>query len=84
MPSRKTAISIDEELFSKADSLARDLGVSRSQLYAKALDSFMRQRDNLQLLAEIDEAYSTPETPAERKKRALTKSYTRKLSEGEW
>ena len=84
MPSRKTAISIDEELFSKADSLARDLGVSRSRLYAKALDSFMRQRDNLQLLAEIDEAYSTPETPAERKKRALTKSYTRKLSEGEW
>ena len=84
MATRKTAISIDEELFSRADSLAGDLGVSRSQLYARALESFMSRRDNLQLLAEIDDAYSAPETPAERKKRALTRSYARKLSEGEW
>ncbi|HEY5526737.1 MAG TPA: hypothetical protein VIK02_04065 [Candidatus Anoxymicrobiaceae bacterium] len=84
MPTRKTSISIDEDLFSKADALAREFGVSRSQLYAKALESFMSQRDNLQLLAEIDEAYSTPETPAERKKRALTKTYSRRLSDGEW
>jgi len=84
MSTRKTAISIDEELFSKADSLARDLGVSRSQLYARALESFMRQREDLVLLAEIDEAYFTPEAPAERKKRVHTKSYMRKLAEGEW
>lgn len=84
MSTRKTAISIDEDLFSKADSLARDLGVSRSRLYAKALESFMSQRENLQLLAEIDEAYSSPETPAELKRRAQTKSYMKKLWEDEW
>jgi len=81
---KKTAISIDEELFSKADSLARELGVSRSRLYARALESFIGRREDAELLAEIDEAYSTAETPAERKKRALTKSYRRKLAEGEW
>lgn len=84
MATRKTAISIDEELFSRADSLARDLRVSRSQLYARALESFLRRREDVEFLAEIDEAYSTPETPAERKKRTLTRSYMRKLVEGEW
>jgi metal-responsive CopG/Arc/MetJ family transcriptional regulator len=81
---KKTAISIDEELFSKADSLARDLGVSRSRLYARALESFLREREDTELLAEIDEAYSISETPAERKKRDLTKSYRRMLAEGDW
>ena len=84
MPTRKTAVSIDEDLFSRADSLARDLGVSRSQLYARALRSFMSQRENLQLLAEIDEAYSSPETPTERKRRANTKTYMKRLWEDEW
>ena len=84
MTTRKTAISIDEELFSKADSLARDLGVSRSQLYARALESSLRQREDVELLAEIDKAFSAPETAAERKKRALTKSYMSRLAEGEW
>ncbi len=84
MATRKTAVSIDEELFSRADSLARDLGVTRSGLYARALEAFIVQKENAELLAEINEAYSAAETPAERKKRALTKSYRRKLAEGEW
>ena len=81
---KKTAISIDEELFSKADSLARELGVSRSKLYARALESFMKEKEDLELLAEINKAYSTPETPAERRQRDLNKSYMRTLAEGEW
>ena len=84
MPTRKTAVSIDEELFSRADSLAHDMGISRSGLYAKALESFMGQKENLQLLAEIDEAYSSPETPAERRRRAQTTSYRKRLTEDDW
>lgn len=84
MATRKTAVSIEEELFARADLLARDLGVSRSRLYARALESFIRRREDAELLAEIDEAYSTPDTPAERRKRQLTKSYRGKLAEGEW
>jgi metal-responsive CopG/Arc/MetJ family transcriptional regulator len=84
MSSRKTAISIDQELFSKADDLARDMGVSRSQLFARALEAYLRQCEDVDLLAEINEAYSKPETPAERKRRTLTRSYMRDLAEGEW
>ena len=44
----------------------------------------MKEKEDLELLAEINKAYSTPETPAERKQRALNKSYRRTLAEGEW
>ncbi|HEY5527705.1 MAG TPA: hypothetical protein VIK02_08995 [Candidatus Anoxymicrobiaceae bacterium] len=84
MASRKTAVSIDEELFAKADAFAHDIGVSRSQLFARALESFMREQEDVALLAEINEAYSTPETPAERKRRKLTRNYMRNVAEGEW
>ena len=84
MTTKKTAISIDEDLFARADSLARELGLSRSKLYARALESFIKEREDLEILAEINEAYETPETPAESKKRKLTKAYMRMLSEGEW
>lgn len=84
MATRKTAISIDEELFEKADALARDLGVSRSTLYTQALEFFIRGKEDVELLAELDEAYSAPVTRAERRKRALTKDYMRMLAEGEW
>lgn len=42
----KTAVSLPDELFEAADTLARRLRVSRSQLYASALESFVqRHRD---------------------------------------
>lgn len=42
----KTAVSLPDELFEAADTLARRLRVSRSQLYASALEAFVqRYRD---------------------------------------
>jgi metal-responsive CopG/Arc/MetJ family transcriptional regulator len=84
LASKKTAISIDEELFRKADLLARELGVSRSQLYSSAIESLLREKEDIELISEINKAYSTPDTPTESKKRALTKDYMKKLAEGEW
>lgn len=84
MTTRKTAVSIDEELFARADLLARDMGVTRSGLYSRALEQYLRQKEDAALLVEIDEAYSNPDTPAERRKRSLTKSYRARLAEGEW
>ena len=37
----KTAISLPDELFEEAESLASRLGMSRSGLYAAALEDFM-------------------------------------------
>ncbi len=40
----KTAISIPDPLFEAADRLAAALGVSRSELYAKAVQNFVQRR----------------------------------------
>jgi metal-responsive CopG/Arc/MetJ family transcriptional regulator len=39
----KTAISIPDDLFEAADQLAKGIGVSRSQLYTRAVESFVRE-----------------------------------------
>ena len=40
----KTAISIPDEIFKKAERLARRLGISRSQLYAHAIEDYVKRR----------------------------------------
>ncbi len=39
----KTAISIPDDLFEAADQLAKGIGVSRSQLYTRAVENFVRE-----------------------------------------
>jgi predicted DNA-binding protein len=41
----KTAVSIPDELFRRADLFARRLGKSRSQLYQEALAEYLLRRD---------------------------------------
>jgi predicted transcriptional regulator len=43
--SMKTAISIPDELFLRADELASRLGKSRSELYREALADYVERRD---------------------------------------
>ena len=40
----KTAISIPDEIFKRAERLARRLGISRSQLYAHAVEDYVKKR----------------------------------------
>lgn len=37
----KTAISIPDQIFGEAEALAKKLGVSRSELYVRAIDRFL-------------------------------------------
>jgi predicted transcriptional regulator len=41
----KTAVSIPDDLFRRADELASQLGKSRSQLYREALADYISRRD---------------------------------------
>jgi predicted transcriptional regulator len=41
----KTAVSIPDELFEKADALARRLGKSRSEVYREALADYVARRE---------------------------------------
>ena len=52
----KTAVSIPDELFRKADELARQLGKSRSQVYREALAEYLLRRDPEAITRAMDEA----------------------------
>ena len=52
----KTAISIPDELFSKAEEMARKTGKSRSQLYQEALSEYLLRRDPGAVTQAMDEA----------------------------
>lgn len=50
----KTAISIPDELFKAGERLAESLGVSRSELYQRALAYFMEDQNDAAVTDAID------------------------------
>jgi predicted transcriptional regulator len=54
----KTAISLDESLFQKAEEWAEKLGFSRSQLFAKAVAEYIREREDEDLVRRLNEAHA--------------------------
>jgi hypothetical protein len=52
----KTAISIADETFERAERRARELGVSRSQLYSTAVKDWLDSHDAQRITGQIDEA----------------------------
>lgn len=65
----KTAISIEESLFREVESLAENMKVSGSKLFATAVSEFISKHKNQQLLAEINAAYD--DTPDYQEKNEL-------------
>jgi metal-responsive CopG/Arc/MetJ family transcriptional regulator len=55
----KTAVSIPDPVFKSAEKLAARLGVSRSQLYARALASLVEQHSEDVITAKLNEVYSS-------------------------
>ena len=56
--SMKTAISIPDDLFDSADRLAEELGVSRSELYARAVEEYVAKARGADLTAKLNEVYA--------------------------
>ena len=56
--SMKTAISIPDELFEAADALAEELGVSRSELYARAVEEYVAKLRAADLTAKLNQVYA--------------------------
>ena len=80
----KTAISLDRSLFEQVEILARKMKVSRSRLFAMALEDFLRRCESEQLLQEINAAYQDGPDEAEQIRRRSMHRLHRKLVEGEW
>lgn len=54
----KTAISLPDSVFEEAEVLAQQLGLSRSELYAKALQAYLKRYNRNQILLKLNQVYS--------------------------
>jgi metal-responsive CopG/Arc/MetJ family transcriptional regulator len=59
----KTAISLPDHTFRRADLVARRLGISRSELYVRALDAYLGPPTEEELTRQFDAVYGLG-TPA--------------------
>ena len=53
----KTAISIPDPIFKTADRLARRLGISRSELYVRAISSYVEKHKNENVAELLNDVY---------------------------
>lgn len=83
MSSVKTAISLEEPLFEQVEGAARELKISRSRLFALAIEDFLHKHESRKLLAAIN-ASIEPSEPQERAIRQALKQRQRSRMTGEW
>jgi metal-responsive CopG/Arc/MetJ family transcriptional regulator len=84
MPTVKTAISLPEPLFHRAETVAHELQISRSQLVAKALAEFVKRYERQAMIEAINQAYEAdPPTTEERELLQGIRAKQRKLLEPE-
>ena len=77
----KTAISIPDDVFKSADSLAKEIGVSRSELYAIAVAEYLAKHRDRDVTERLDAVYADePSGLAPELRRAQGES----LERGEW
>ncbi|WNZ25550.1 hypothetical protein HJG54_23675 [Leptolyngbya sp. NK1-12] len=54
----KTAISLPDSVFEQAEILAQQLGLSRSELYTKALQAYLKKYNRDQILLKLNQVYA--------------------------
>ncbi|WP_299491759.1 hypothetical protein [Acaryochloris sp. IP29b_bin.137] len=54
----KTAISLPDSVFDQAEALAQQLGLSRSELYTKALQVYLQRYNREQTLLKLNQVYA--------------------------
>jgi predicted transcriptional regulator len=57
----KTAISVPDPVFEAADDLAKQLGMSRSQLYTTAVSQFLEAHQDEAITQALNEVYAEAE-----------------------
>ena len=82
----KTAISLDKSLYTQLEELAQQMSIPRSQLFAIALQEFIKRHQNRHLLEQINQAYSDPPDVTEQANLTHMKHKQRQRmeAEGRW
>jgi metal-responsive CopG/Arc/MetJ family transcriptional regulator len=63
MPTVKTAISIDRDLFEEIERISSEIHVPRSRLFSQAVENFVKQKENILLLKKLNDVYAKHPTP---------------------
>jgi metal-responsive CopG/Arc/MetJ family transcriptional regulator len=66
----KTAISVEDELLQEADRTAKTMGVSRSRLFSLAIQDFLRERQQREVLEQLNQVYNGQPDPLAAKMKA--------------
>lgn len=77
----KTAISLPDELFSAADALASQLGVSRGELYATAVAEYLAKHSASDVTARLNALYATESSALDP---AFQRAQSRSIGPVEW
>jgi metal-responsive CopG/Arc/MetJ family transcriptional regulator len=77
----KTAVSLPDELFQKAEAVARRLRVSRSQLYTRAIADYLKVQQGSAITERLNQVYS--QNPAKIDP-ALHRAQFRSLNKDSW
>jgi metal-responsive CopG/Arc/MetJ family transcriptional regulator len=77
----KTAISLPDQLFRLAETAARKLRMSRSELYATALAEFLERRQTSKITERLNALYSEESAKLDA---AFTSAQTKSLEHGRW
>jgi metal-responsive CopG/Arc/MetJ family transcriptional regulator len=84
MASVKTAISLHKPLFDQVEALAEKMQISRSRIFALAVEELVRRHQNQRLLQQINEAHADVPDPAKAVLRRRMRRQHRQIVEGEW
>ena len=84
MESIKTTVSIEKSLFAQATTLARKLKISRSRLFVLALQDFIQEQQNRELLERINAVYADEPDATENVLRRKAGNSHRRLIEEQW
>ena len=82
--STKTAIFMDDGLLREADEPARQMGLSRSRLFALAVGDFLQRRRQEQMLPRLNEVYADGVELAERRLLKGIKAKVRRTAKERW
>jgi metal-responsive CopG/Arc/MetJ family transcriptional regulator len=77
----KTAISIPNNVFEQAESLARKLKISRSELFTEAVKVYLKENHVEDVTAKLDEIYGSIDSSLDVD---LLKAQTASLPKEEW
>ena len=80
----KTAISLPDSLFERAERVAQAMKLNRSQLYAQALEAYLDRLDPEAITAAFNEVYSVESAALDPRLWEMQLASLSELVEDEW